>query len=196
MEQFEVMVGTLQGERIKITLNKQDKTAKLTSEISKKKGIEENSFVVLLDGKWIDPTQTVTESGITSKSNLCAVISNNGLGTPIRAAIFKPFFPPKPSPRPNFPPPATPASFVPKQKPDANAPFVNPGKGGMAEFAEKKRMEQVESAEIREEFNESDVANIKMIVEMGFTENEARMAYISATRNVERAIEILLSRIL
>jgi len=220
METIAVTVVTLQQEKFTVELGRGEKVARIKQEISKRKGITETSLVVLIDGRWLDGTLTLEESGIEANSRLYAVIGNNGLGQPLvplpsPPALSRPFVP-KAASNPKFGIPSkpgvpqkSPVPFTPTwggrtPAPRQTAPTIPPNKPGMDKptfdqstptpFGREARTAPAEASDaFHDDLNEADLENIKNIADMGFSKDKVRVAYIAATKNPDRTVEILLT---
>lgn len=207
---------TLQGERYRIDLGKGERVGRIKQEISQRKGITEASLVVLIDGKWLDETLTLEESGVGASSRLYAVISNNGAGEPLpvlprsfipkAATNTKPGIPSKPGLAQKSPVPFTPTWGGRTPAPRQPAPLIPPNKPGMdnpaphqstpTQFGRETEPEKATAEPVAifsDDLNEKDLENIQSIADMGFPKDKVRVAYIAATRNPDRTVEILLS---
>lgn len=212
-------VVTLQGEQIRMELRKGERVKRIREEVGRRKGIKEGSLVVLLDGKWVDETETLEASGIKANSKVYAVIGNNGLGEPVGPIPVPPR--PIPSinsapnkagipPKPNFIPrsgsvPYTPTwgGKMPAARPPTQ-PVITPGfsqfdasgKAGMQQMPRDSALPS-ESRGLpgvfQDDLSVEDLENIINIAAMGFDKDKVRVAYIAATKNPDRAIDILLN---
>lgn len=219
-------VVTLQGEQIRVELGKGERVKRIREEVGKRKGIKEGSLVVLLDGKWVDETETLEASGIRESSKVYAVIGNNGLGEPNGSISVPPR--PFPStlsaptktgvpPKPSFTPRGSQVPFtptwggkIPASRPSAPPqPAVTPGfsqfDAGSMPVSGKRGMQQMQRETdldsepsglpdaFQEDLSAEDLENISNIAAIGFPKDKVRVAYIAATKNPDRAVEILLS---
>ena len=205
MDPVSIRIITLDGQRTALSIPPSSPVSAIRTHVSQWSHLPPPSFALLYQGRYLPDDATIQETGIPT-------------GGVVRVVVY---IEEKPPVLPESPPDLGKKEGERVEgKPGPGGgmkpgPLGVPGKPGGIKFpvipkpglmeglkelfrqalpskpVVMKKSEEAES--FHEEFSLSDYESIKTIVEMGFTEEQAKVAYVSGSKNVERAIEIILT---